>query len=185
MIGFNRTKVSSVLVLAILATTLCLASLVYFSFKRSAMESSIAFKESSVNELSKQVAGLDGQGVAGAYSASRVLADIDSQYLAWSGIIQRVQNLVPKTSLGQPVVDFLSYSGGKDGLINLTVRTLSGATDPFQDTADLLKAFNKSDDFQEAFIPSITKNITQDGSTVLNYTMRMQFLNGEATNSNQ
>lgn len=159
---------------------------VNYTFKTSSLETESQLLESKVAELTTKTQDLESKGVASALSASGLIAQIDQEYVQWSKVIQRIQNVVPKNSRNEHKVSFLSYSGGRDGKLTLTTKTISGSQDPYQDTADLLRAFNGSEYFAEAFLPGINKVTLDNGSEVLSYVLQMNFkkeLVDEATTS--
>ncbi len=172
-------KISPLLFIAGLAFLLVAGFAIHHFFKASSIETDLQLENVKVAELSEKTRALEAQGVASAASASELIAQIDQEYVVWSKVIQRVQNVVPKSSKSQAKVDFLSYSGGRDGKITLNTRTLNDSEDPYQDTADLLKSFNNSEYFSEAFIPGINKTVLEDGAEVLTYVLQMNFSNNQ------
>lgn len=176
-------KISPLMLISALMLLVVLGTAAHHAFKASSLETDTQLLDAKVADLTAKTKDLESKGVASAASASELIAQIDKEYVVWSKIIQRVQNVVPKNSKNKPKVDFLSYSGGRDGKITLNTRTLNTSDDPYQDTADVLRAFNGSDDFYEAFLPGINKTVLEDGSEVLNYVLQMSFKKDVSTNN--
>lgn len=169
------SKISPLFLLSGLVLLIVGGLAINYTFKTSSLETDTQLLQTKVTELTAKTQELESKGVSSAVSASGLIAEIDQQYLKWSQVIQRIQMVVPKDASNQPRLNFFSYSGGRDGKLTLTTKTISGSTDPYQDTAELLRAFNGSDYFAKAFIPGINKVTLEDGSDVLSYVLQMNF----------
>lgn len=172
----KKFHLSPLLALGLVVFTATLAFTVYVAFGHSSTETELKIKESSIEEIKAQIVDLDNKGLTKAVSAGKIIDRLDDKFFKWSSVMQKIQNTVPKDSQGNPKIQFLSYAGGSDGSVNITTRTLASSLDPYGDTAKLLKAFNGSPHFADAFIPSISKTSSNQGGTILSYTFQFKYL---------
>jgi Tfp pilus assembly protein PilN len=109
------------------------------------------------------------------FSAKEVLDDLDKNSIRWSKVIKEIVNTVPKDERGNMKLDVVAYSGAGSSDLTLNVSTVAGATSPFFDVADFIKAFDNSPKFLDNFVPSISSGITAEGREILTFSFSTRF----------
>ncbi len=104
------------------------------------------------------------------------LKNIEATQLLWSKIIEKIENTVPKLKdTNEPLIELRSYNGSQEGKIAVSATTRRDSADPFQDVALVIRAFATDTSFKNVFVPSVTKSLTPDGSTVLSFSMNLEY----------
>jgi len=104
------------------------------------------------------------------------LETIESTQIFWSRIAEKIEKTVPKQGEnGSQSINITSYSGGDSGRIVLNATTRSDSPKPFEDIAGFITAFSAEPSFAKIFVPSITKSLTPEGSTVLGFSANIQY----------
>ena len=75
-----------------------------------------------------------------------------------------------------PRVNILSYSGSADGRILLNTRTIEAQLEPWDAVSDIIAAFNGSSFFANAYVPSITRGETDQGTRFLSFILNLQYV---------
>lgn len=114
--------------------------------------------------------------IASAVSVKTELKTLEENQLPWAKIIEKIENTVPKDkTTNEPLINFRSYNGTPEGKISVTATTKTASADPFTDVALLLRAFNLEPSFKNVFIPSINKSLTEQGETVLSFSINFNY----------
>lgn len=157
-----------IFVLVLLAAFIALAF--YLSFAKAAMMTAQTQLDSDIAGINQQIQSLKDQKVEAAQFAQMWLIQLEKDELRWSKVIKSVQDLIPLDVTTQKAkIKFLSYSGAAGGKLTLNAQTMEGSADPFSDVAELVRVFNSSSFFKDAYIPSITRGLTEKGDTVLSF----------------
>lgn len=90
---------------------------------------------------------------------------IEEIQILWSKVLSSVENLTP---VG---VFFSSYTVGEDRSIQL-----SGLGNDFGAVASVISSLQKSADFTDVFVPSITLGKTSDGQSVVSFSLQLTTL---------
>ena len=160
---------------AVLLVVVVLAAL-YLSFLRSAIGNQVQQLDDGNRDLQLQVDSFKGQKLQSAQNSKQWLSNIQKAEIQWSKVIKSVQDVLPVDPLTQrPKVKFMSYSGATGGKLTLNAQTNEGLVNPFADVSDLLHTFNNSPYFKDAYIPSITRGVTETGNVVLNFSLFLTY----------
>lgn len=112
----------------------------------------------------------------GALRVRNLIKSIEARQVLWSKIVEKIETTIPKKKdTNKKIIELKSYSGDGNGKIIMTAATRADALDPFLDTADLLAAFNAETSLRNVFIPSMTKSLTPEGNTILNFSMIFEY----------
>lgn len=172
--GPNKNKGLMLFLLGILVV--CIAGTVYLSFQKSAIALEQSDLDNQVINLEKEVQTLKVNNVEANEAANNALKEMEKNELKWSTIISAVQDLIPFDSASKkPKVNFLSYSGSADGKLALSGVTREGSLPPFADVSELLAKFNSSNFFKDAYIPSISKGISESGGITLSFVFNVTY----------
>lgn len=167
------------MVASLVALVLIVIFSVYFGIQRSSLRTDLkALQTQKKNIKSHVVTESDDEGVKVASAAviQARLLKIEKDQLAWSKIVEKIEATIPKLKdSAQPIIDFRSYNGSNEGEISVSATTRSGAFDPFADVALLIRAFNNEPTFKNVFVPSITKSLTPEGTTVLSFGLNFKY----------
>ncbi|MBL4694294.1 hypothetical protein JKY72_02895 [Candidatus Gracilibacteria bacterium] len=132
-------------------------------------------KLATVQEELKEVEGklltLQNKKVEAAVAAKRTLDDFGDIRVRWSKVLDTILETVPDNK-----VDILSYSGTGGDELSMSVKTTSGSVEPYFDIADLIQAFDESDDFENNFVSSIAKGISEEGAEVLTFNFSTRYI---------
>lgn len=87
---------------------------------------------------------------------------VEAQAVTWSRVLRALDDITPVT------VFFNSYSTGSNGALQL-----SGLSDSYASTADLIRVLENSDEFVQVFVPSLTLGSTAEGQDVLSFSLNL------------
>lgn len=151
----------------------------YFQSQNSSLTTRLANLEAQKKELlqnaKKEEPGVPSSAVS-VLSIKMKLAEIEKKQLEWSKIIEKINSTMPKIKeTGEPIVNFRSYNGNEEGKFSVSATTRKGAPEPYSDIAELIRAFNAEETFQNVFVPSINKSLTPEGDTVLSFSINFNF----------
>jgi len=151
---------------------------IYYALSVSRLKKEVATLEENQKKLS-QSSTEEGATPEGRFALTTIkdrLAGIESNQLFWSKIIEKIEATVPKNpETKEPVATIRSYTGSNDGRISANGITKESSADPFADVAELIAAFGNETTFKNVFVPSITKNVLQDGSVVLSFSLTFDY----------
>ncbi len=143
---------------------------IYLAIKQNLLSSEInelqVRKESLTQEINKK-------GSDSADAAEKVrdqLKKIELVKLPWSKIMEKIESIIPQ-------IKILSYSGTDDGKITISASTREESLDPLGDIATAVRVLNEEPTFSHIFIPSISKSITQQGSSILSFSINNELRN--------
>ncbi len=143
----------------------------YLALTKTAITGAQKQMASDIASLQKNVDILKEQKVEATQLAREWISSLDKDEIRWSGVINGLHKLVPLDVVTQkPKIQFLSYSGNRGGKLTLSAQTMEASADPFADVAELLRVFNTSSFFRDAYVPSLTRSVSQAGNTVLSFT---------------
>lgn len=114
-------------------------------------------------ELEAEIALLKEQQLEELFTAQEVKDVLEEESVEWSKIIRKLQDLTPVT------VFFSSYSAGSNGQVSL-----SGLGDSYSAVADVISAMERSSDFVDVFVPSVTLGTTGDGQEVVSFSISVE-----------
>lgn len=127
--------------------------------------------EAELAEFEGKLLTLQNKKVEAAVAAKRTLDDFGDIKVRWSKVIDQILETVPDEK-----VDILSYSGTGGDELSMSVKTTSGSTEPYFDIADLIQAFDESPDFEDNFVSSIAKGISEEGAEVLTFNFSTRYV---------
>jgi len=138
-----------------------------------------------VGTLDQEIAGIDNQleklrssDTVSAQTAVSALNKISINEIEWSKVLISTIDIAPKDLVAaRALIKFTSYGGAEGGRLSLNAQTY-----PSRDTQKLLgsiaktiEAFNGNPDFNDAFVPSISKSVSEDGETVLSFVLNVAY----------
>ena len=124
-----------------------------------------------VFELVTEVINKKGSDSADAAEKVRdQLKKIELIKLPWSKIMEKIESIIPQ-------IKILSYRGTDDGKITISASTREESPDPLGDIATAVRVLNEEPTFSHIFIPSISKSITPQGSSILSFSINNELRN--------
>lgn len=137
----------------------------FLAFQNMSVKGKIETLETQKVDVQAKIDELRGQEIEELFVAQQLKDLLETNTVEWSKVVRSVQDLTP-------VAVFLtSYSISEDGGIQL-----SGLGDGFGSVADIIASLQKSSDFANVFVPSITAGTTADGQPVVTFTLKLDYL---------
>jgi hypothetical protein len=136
--------------------------------------------ESQLIEEKDKLDKLNTAEIDAQIKAQSMIAEIEKEEIIWSEIISKVQDLIPIDENGQHKILFGSYSGSQNSEISFSAtsrgdRGTENGLIAYGDVAELINVFNTSNIFQEAFVPSISKGLTETGDSILSFNFSARY----------
>ncbi|MEK7086041.1 MAG: hypothetical protein AAB953_03440, partial [Patescibacteria group bacterium] len=144
-------KASFLLFLGITVLVLIGAYTGYVFWQKSTSTTELKKVEKSVTEYQNQVLQKESEQITKAIAAKQMTNSLKLTSIKWSDVIKKIRATIPKEN-GVPLVQVQSYSGAQDSAISMNVKTLPDREKPYFDVADLIKSFDESDLFADAFV---------------------------------
>lgn len=153
----------------------------YFQLKNSSLQSQISDLQNQKETLEKasaDAAQTQTRRVAPSLlPVKATLKSIETDQLFWSKIIEKIETTVPKIKdSNEAIIVLRSYNGSEEGKIAVSATTRGVSADPFSDIALAVRAYAADPAFRGVFIPSITKSLTPDGTTVLSFSLNLEYV---------
>jgi hypothetical protein len=168
-------------IFSIIVVVIVVAGAFYLYLQKSAIQDEQTRLDADIASLQNEIGALEAQKVQAAQMSQTWLDQITKSEILWSGVITRVQALIPVDSATQiPKIRILSYNGSQDGKITLNVRSQEAQIEPWDSVAEVLSVFNGSSYFANAYVPSITRGETDQGLKVLSFVLNLNYV-GEKT----
>jgi hypothetical protein len=168
--GFNLINLLLLLLLVI-----AVAGSGFLTYDKGRMVASTSELETEVSGLKSQIDALREDKVEVSKNAAEALAEIEANELIWSDVIQKIDALLPSDIAGRAKLNILSYSGATDGRISLSMITNPALIPPYADVSQLLATYNRDIFFKDAYIPSIGKNVNENGETTLSFVFNLTY----------
>ncbi|MBT4917153.1 hypothetical protein HON58_01825 [Candidatus Peregrinibacteria bacterium] len=169
-------KTSTLLMIGVVVAMLVGVYTGYAYWQRSSANAEAKTVEKQIADFESQKLKLENQEVLEAINAQKALNDFGTEIVRWSNVISRIRATVP-TVKKAPLVDILSYSGSLSGPLSINMKTLPGRDDPYFDVADLIEAFDASDEFIDSFVASVSSGFDDEGNEVLSFILGTTFVN--------
>lgn len=158
------------IILAVIALVIVVGFAAYLNMQRSAFTDQSSRLDEDVRALKNQISVLEGQKVEAARLSQQYLAAIESEEIVWSKALTRIKSLVPFDAVNSSnKIIFSSYSGSKGGELSMNSVTRPTRLDPYEDVAELIKVFNDSSFFTNAYVPSISRGETDEGEKMATF----------------
>lgn len=150
----------------------------YYASQANALEDQKKTINQEIAEIENQLKDLHESDIVSAQTAVTALNTIKASEVEWSKVLGAIIDIAPKDLVAvRALVEFTSYSGGEDGRLTLNARTY-----PSRDVRNLLnsvaktiEAFNENPDFSDAFVPSISKSVSDNDETVLSFILSVTY----------
>lgn len=150
----------------------------YYTSQATASEDQMTTLDQEIAEINNQLEDLKSSQVVSAQTAVSALETIALNEIEWSEVLGAIIDIAPKDLVAvRALVEFTSYSGAEGGRLTLNARTY-----PSRDVRNLLNsvaktidAFNENPDFSDAFVPSISKSISDNDETVLSFILSVTY----------
>jgi hypothetical protein len=169
-------KVSTLLILGIVALVAFGGYNLYLSWQNSALSDEVLKADALLSDYGKQILQYENKQVLESINAKKTINELKNDgIIEWSSVIKKIRKTVPKVD-GEPIITVLSYSGSSNDEISMNVKTTETSENPYFDVADLIKAFNSSEYFNDAFVPSISNGVDEKGNQVLTFLISMKYL---------
>ncbi len=150
----------------------------YFYSQALAAESEINKADQDITKANNSLDELNQSDVVLAQKSISALDKIELIEVKWSKVLDTITKIAPvDIEEKRKIVDFLSYSGGKDGRLSFNVQTLNSENVQtlLGYVADTLKVFSEAPDFSNPFVPSISKAQTAEGDSTLSFILSVNY----------
>jgi hypothetical protein len=150
----------------------------YYTSQENAIEDQMQTLDREIAEINNQLDELKESDTVSAQTATQALDTIALTEVEWSEVLSKILKIAPQDLVEKrALVEFTSYSGSEGGRLTLNTRTY-----PSRDVRNLLnavaktiRAFNENPDFSDAFVPSISKSVSDDNETVLSFILSVAY----------
>jgi hypothetical protein len=150
----------------------------YYTSQENAIEDQMQTLDKEIAEINNQLDELKESDTVSAQTATQALDTIALTEVEWSEVLSKILKIAPQDLVEKrALVEFTSYSGSEGGRLTLNTRTY-----PSRDVRNLLnavaktiRAFNENPDFSDAFVPSISKSVSDDNETVLSFILSVAY----------
>ncbi|MDP2643073.1 MAG: hypothetical protein Q8P62_04495 [Candidatus Peregrinibacteria bacterium] len=169
-------RFSTLMILGIFALVAFGGYNLYLSWQKSSLVDEVLQADALLSDYGKQILEYENKQVLESINAKKTINEIKSDgIIEWSNVIKKIRATVPKVD-GIPIITVLSYSGSSNDEISMNVKTTETSENPYFDVADLIKSFNSSAYFMDAFVPSISNGVDEKGNQVLTFLISMKYL---------
>lgn len=155
----------------------------YFYSQALAAETEINNMEKEITKANNSLDELNQSDVVLAQRSIAALDEIEKSEVKWSKVLDTITKIAPTdVEEKRKIVDFLSYTGGKDGRLTFNVQTLSSVNVQtlLGYIADILRVFDETPDFSNPFVPSISKAQTPEGDSTLSFILSVNYKPSES-----
>lgn len=137
----------------------------FLVFQRMNVSGNLKELEAEKVEVQAGIDELRAEEIEELFVAQQLKELLEDTTIEWSKVVRSVQDLTP-------VAVFLtSYSINETGEIQV-----SGLGDGFGSVADIISSLQKSSDFANVFVPSVTAGTTADGQPVVTFSLKLDYL---------
>jgi len=150
----------------------------YFYSQALAAESEVNSLEQEITKANNTLDELNQSDVVLAQRSIGALEKIEATEVKWSGVLDTITKIAPTdVEEKRKIVNFLSYSGGQDGQLTFNVQTLNSENVErlLGYVADIIDVFEESPDFNNPFVPSISKAQTSEGDSTLSFILSVGY----------
>ncbi len=159
----------------------------YYVSQENVLKDRVKTVETELAQIENEIAKLRESDTVSAQTAVSALQSISVDAVDWSKVLTSIITVAPKDPVAvRALVEFTSYSGAEGGRLTLNTRTY-----PSRDVRSLLNAvaktidsFNENPDFSDAFVPSISKSISENEEAVLSFILNVTYKPSYAEASN-
>jgi len=151
----------------------------YYYSQNSVVAQALQQVEREFTEVNSELAQVQQSQAVSTQKGVNVLNKIKDLEIPWSKVINDIQEKIIPLDLIEKkrAVYFSSFSAVEGGKL-----TFNGRTNPSTDVkrqlkaiSDTIAAFKSAPDFQNAFIPSISKSVNQDNETILTFVFNVEY----------
>ena len=150
----------------------------YYASQAKVNETQMETLDKEIAEINNQLENLRQSDTVSAQTAISALESIEADEVEWSKVLSSIIDIAPKDLVAvRALIEFTSYSGSEGGRL-----TLNAHTYPSRDVRSLLNAvaktiesFNENPDFSDAFVPSISKSVSENDETVLSFILSVNY----------
>lgn len=136
--------------------------------------------EREIISVRNQIDNLQKSDVVAAQKALEVLEKISGDEIMWSEVLRILLRIVPlDVEERRPLVNFISFSGAQEGRLAFNAQTnpSTNVRRQLSAVATIVRTFNDSQVFYNAFVPSISKSVTGEDESVLSFILNVNYTN--------
>lgn len=148
--------------LIIFVFVLVLLYTLFMVFQNITVKAEISRVNKESASLETEIAALKEEQIQELVVAENVTELLETRVITWSQVIRKLEDLTPVT------VFFRTYSGSDEGILDLTA-----LANTYAEVADLIRILSESDDFDDAFVPSMARGLTSDGQEVISFSLKL------------
>lgn len=175
MVEVQRSS-PALLVLGVILLIALSAAGFYLFFQKSAIATQRDTLKTDIVAIQNQISDLKSKKIEAAQQAKEYLGESQKTEIIWSKVLSALQKNIPVDPItNEPKIHFLSYSGAAGGKLTLNAETRSAIITPFGDVSELIKVFNSSAFFTDAYVPSVSKGLADDGQSILSFIFNVTY----------
>ncbi len=135
----------------------------FLFFKQSSLNSEIERIVGEKTDLEMQIAQLKAEQVTEVLAAQALSEKVLAASMKWSKVVKKLQDLTP---VG---VFYKAYSVSKDGSLGV-----SAIGDSYSSVSSVISTIQKSNDFSEVFVPSVSLGKTTEGNELVTFSIQLK-----------
>ena len=150
----------------------------YYYSQNNAVQGQLLSADKEILQLRTEVDELAAQETVSAQRATNALKTIESSEIIWSELLATLDKVIPLDLVEKkPLVSITSYNGSENGKLTFNVHTNASTNvkKQMRAVADTIKAFNDHPEFDNGYVPSISKSVTEDEETVLSFVLHVDY----------
>lgn len=169
-------RLSFLFVIGLLAVLIVGGMFGYSYYGNSSSGDTLKKYDLQISSLENDLKQFKGDTLKAALSAKTTLDNVKKDNIKWSTVIEKVLLTTPKDPTTKAaVVEYTSYSASQNSDVSISVRTIPGSKTPFADVAQLIRAFSKSEYFENPFVPSISTSTDKEGNITLVFNFNVNY----------
>jgi len=174
----NTKKFPWLLVLAFILAAGTALGYGYFLSQNKVVSDQLTELDRELTSVQTQLSEAQTSTTVSAQKGVNILAKIKEIEIPWSKVLNDVQKIIPTDLLEKKAaVEFTSSSGQQGGKLTFNAHTIP-STDvrkQLKAVSDTIAAFNSTPSFANAFVPSISKSVTQENESILTFIFNVEY----------
>lgn len=162
-------------ILSLLVLLGAVAAALYLHFQKSTINEEQNRLDNEIQTLNQEVSAFEIDKIEAAQTAQKSLESLQKEEIRWSDVLEKMNTLLPEDAQGNDTITFLSFSGSQGGKLTVNAQTRPAKVEPFADVSALIKSFNTSSFFANAYIPTISRGENDVGDKILTFVFNLTY----------
>jgi hypothetical protein len=156
----------------------------YYYSQNNVVNQQINDVETEIASVRNQLNELRDSEIVAAQNGIRALETISEDEVVWSEVLSVLLRIVPlEVEERGKLVNFTSYSGSEGGQLSFNSQTnpSTNVKRQLEAVSTIIRTFNESQVFTDAYVPSISKSVTEDEESVLSFIFNVNYIGTQLT----